>query len=94
MSGKITRCFNLTDVETETLKRHGLVNQVIAIGPSLIRPGESADVADNMITRRDIKTYVELGVVAVDKLPVAYTVAKSHAASVVNAEKRTEKKKG
>lgn len=74
------KCYNLTDIETPELKKRGLVNKTIAVGSVLIRPGESAEVSDNAVVRQAVKSYGD-SVIAVDRIPVAYVAAKSHAAT-------------
>lgn len=74
------RCYNLTDIETPDLKRRGLVNQTIAVRSTLIRPGESKDLPDDATTQRDLRTYREVGVVAIDQLPLEYAAAKGRQA--------------
>lgn len=71
------KCFNITDVETEELKKRGLVRTTLAVHGILIAPGESAEVPDDELSKRDAKGYVEVKALAVDELPASYVVAKS-----------------
>jgi len=71
------RVFNLTDVPTEELKQYGLINLNILVGEDLVRPGESVAVPDLPNLRHKIKFLVEVGALAIEKVPVEYAVAKS-----------------
>jgi len=86
------KCYNLTDIETPELKKRGLVNKTIAVGPVLIRPGESAEVSDNAVVRQAVKSYGD-SVIAVDRIPVAYAAAKSHAAAQASLVARVKPSK-
>ena len=71
------KCFNLTDVATPELKKRGLVNATLAVRSVIIKPGESAEVPDDHVSRRDAAGYVAAGAIAIDSVPVAYSVQKS-----------------
>lgn len=71
------KCFNLTDVETESLKKRGLAHTTLVVHGVLIAPGESAEVPDDELSKRDAKGYVEVQALAVGEPPSAYVVAKS-----------------
>ncbi len=76
MSNKTMKVFNITDVETDTLKQHMASNSHIAVGRSMIAPGESTEVADDPTTRAHLEHYIKIGAVAVGKPPSEYMVAK------------------
>lgn len=70
------KCYNLTDVETPELRNRHLVGATIAVRTVLIPPGGSAEVPDDPMARRDIDSYVALGALSVDTLPLHYVIAK------------------
>lgn len=71
------KCFNLTDVETPDLLARGLVNVVLVVRTTAIKPGESAEVAEDSTSRRDVANYVKVGALAVESLPITYVVQKN-----------------
>lgn len=76
MEKKVMTVYNLTDVETAQLKQYGLVSQHIVVGKALVAPGESAEVADDSVTRNGLQHYVAVGAIAVDSLPPLYALQK------------------
>ena len=70
------RIYNLTDVETPTLRQYGFVDQRFVVARALIAPGESAEVPDEPIARMALEHLVAVGAAAIDELPPAYVVAK------------------
>lgn len=79
------RVFNLTDVSTPTLVRHGLVNQQIVAHRRLVLPGEYVEVEDNSSMRARLAHLLTLGAVSVDQLPPAYLLAKQKAVPAAGA---------
>lgn len=76
------KVFNLTDVETPSLKQHKLVEQTIAVGPHLLEPGKNCDVEPSRLDhiRAGLQQLVTVGALAVgDQPPAAYVVAKAKA---------------
>lgn len=70
---------NLTDVETPTLTEKHLVNVPLVVGPHAIRPGTSAEVADDWLrmSRMGLQELVAQGAAAVGPQPPAsYILAK------------------
>jgi len=76
MSDKI-RIFNLTDVETSTLKQYGLVNVTIAVGRALVGPGETVETGGDDLTLGHLHHFITKGALAVGTLPPEYNLAKS-----------------
>lgn len=70
------KVFNLTDISTPVLEQRGLVEQHIAVGRSMIRPGEFAEVEDTPHTRSKLDFLVTVGGVAIDSLPPNYVKAR------------------
>ena len=73
---------NLTDIETPKLAQHGVVKQGIVVGPKLIEPGASDDVADEHVSAlgRGLQHLVSIGALAVGPQPPAtYVIAKEKA---------------
>ena len=52
------KCFNLTDVETPDLQKRGFVNRLLVVRGVLIKPGESAEVPEDVLSRRDVEGFV------------------------------------
>lgn len=92
------KVFNLTDIETPTLKKLGWVGVPIAVGSSLIEPGGEAEVGDTDMVRRDIGCFTTPGALAVGARPPAYLVAQATRMSRVRLaaleEIAREKRKG
>ncbi|NBO64656.1 MAG: hypothetical protein EBU88_07400 [Acidobacteria bacterium] len=87
------KCYNLTDVETPELKKRGLVNRVLAVRSVLIPPGGCADVPEDATSRRDADNYVKVGALAIDDLPIAYSVTKARMKPVEVFSRKADKKK-
>lgn len=66
------RIFNLTDVATSVLERHGLVDQHLAIARRMVNPGEFVEVEDTSTTRVDLQFLLQVGAVSIDQLPPGY----------------------
>lgn len=76
------KVFNLTDVETASLKQRGLVQHTFAVGPHLLAPGQSCDIdqAHLVHIRAGLQQLITFGALALgDQPPAAYTVAKAKA---------------
>ena len=75
------KVFNLTDVETPSLKQRGLLGQSIAVGDKLLAPGGEADVDEETLTRvrPELQHMVGLGTLALGEPPAEYKVAKEKA---------------
>lgn len=78
---KKVRVFNLTDVETPELKNRGCVGIVVAGRNFSVAPGEYCDVLLDVVNLRAIQHAVSGGMLAVDKLPVTYVLAKKKAST-------------
>jgi len=74
---KKVRLFNLTDVETPSLKEKGWVSIVVAGSGFAVAPGESAEVLLQPHTRPIIQSYIAEGLLAADVLPTSYGVQKN-----------------
>lgn len=74
------KLFNLTDMPTPVLEKHGLVRQVLVVRSTVIPPGASAEVENTDAARREAKSYVRAGAMAIDILPSGYVLAKERAA--------------
>jgi len=72
---KSVKVYNLTDVETPALKQAKLLRQTIAVGRTLVRPGEAVDVLKEVLLTRDAKHFLAVGALAQEKVPAAYRVA-------------------
>jgi hypothetical protein len=71
---------NLTDVETAVLTKKGMVRMPIVVGPRLIVPGQSMEVADDWLqmSRAGLQELVTHGAAAVGPQPPAsYVLAKN-----------------
>jgi len=72
--------YNLTDVETPTLKQYGLVGATIAVSSGkqtvAVTPGNSVETADVLLVRHHLEHLHSIGAVAFDELPEAYKKAK------------------
>lgn len=71
------KVFNLTDIETPTLKKLGMVGMWIAAGTALIPPGGEQEVGDTEMLRRDILCFTSSGALAVQVRPASYMVARA-----------------
>lgn len=71
------RIYNLTDIETPVLRKAGLVNMTIAVGPALLPPGGELEVGDTEMLRRDILCFTGTGAIALKVRPASYMVAKA-----------------
>lgn len=73
------KVFNLTDVSTKQLLQHQLVGHTVAVSNKLLGPGDMAVVEDNRseMVRDGVAKLVSMGVLAIDKLPPAYVLAKA-----------------
>jgi len=73
------KVFNLTDVSTKQLEQHKLVGHTVVVANKLLGPGDMVEVQENrtQMIRDGIDKLVGMGVLAVDKLPPTYQVAKS-----------------
>lgn len=71
------KVFNITDVETKTLKQRGLVLHTVCVGKQLIAPGESADLPDDEVQYKldGIQELVDWGVLALGQPPKGYAEA-------------------
>lgn len=71
------KIFNISDVETKTLKQHGLVNHAVVVGKALLSPGQSVEVPDNHVQHKleGIDKLVKLGVLAIGQPPKGYIPA-------------------
>lgn len=76
------RVYNLTDIPTPTLTRHGLVNQCLVAHRRVIAPGEYVDVEDNDSMRARLAHLLTVGAVSIDQLPPAYLRDKQQAAAL------------
>lgn len=70
------RVFNLTDIETPTLKQRGLVGQHFAVGTRMVAPGEYIELPDTPSTRADLHYLLTVGAVCLDTPPPPYAVAR------------------
>lgn len=73
------KVFNLTDVATKTLERHGLVRQHIAVGTRIVDPGEYVEVEDTAEMRHRLSHLVTMGALSIDSLPPTYSKARGAA---------------
>jgi hypothetical protein len=73
------RVFNLTDIPTSALEQRGLVNCQLAVGNRMICPGEFVDVEDTPSLRARLRSVVELGALALDRLPAKYVSQRQQA---------------
>jgi hypothetical protein len=71
------RVFNLTDVTTPTLKRHGLEQQTIVVGTALLSPGGMEEIGDEPHVRAGAQFLVDVGAIAFEQLPPAYMAGKA-----------------
>lgn len=70
------RVYNLTDVPTPTLERHGLVNQSIVVHRRIAAPGEYVEVETSDSMRVRLSHLLTVGAVSIDQLPPAYLKAR------------------
>ncbi len=70
------KLFNLTDVPTPELERRHIINATLAVGQHLVPPGDSIEVDKTPDLVKAVASYVEVGAMAMDSLPAAYTAAK------------------
>lgn len=75
------KVFNLTDIETPTLKAKGWLGIQIVVGNANIGPGEEADVGDTAFIRRDLLSFTPHGALSVGVRPPAYLLAQADRAS-------------
>ena len=77
------RVFNLTDVPTPALQQKGFVSHTFAVGPALLGPGESAEVAPEHVQhiKRGLQRLIADGALAMNQPPPSYLVAKDRAKS-------------
>lgn len=80
------KVYNITDVATDKLKQHGVVNQQIVVDTALIAPGGSAEIADSAHTRSQMAHLLNIGALAVDKLPPSYASEKAKNVAPVAAK--------
>lgn len=66
------KVFNLTDVETRTLKQQGLKNVPVKVGDTVIPPGEARELRGSARERAEASALVRRGAIAVDSLPPGY----------------------
>ena len=76
------KVFNLTDVSTPLLERHGMLNQTIAVGTELINPGSSAEIGEEPHVILGAQHLVSIGALAFSQLPSSYVAAKAPQAPV------------
>jgi hypothetical protein len=74
------RVFNLTDVSTPALKRHGLEQQTIVVGTALLPPGGMEEIGDEPHVRAGAQFLVDVGAIAFEQLPPAYMAGKADVA--------------
>jgi len=70
------RVYNLTDVPTPTLERHGLVNQSIVAHRRVVAPGEYVEVETSESMKVRLSHLLTVGAVSIDQLPPAYLRAR------------------
>jgi hypothetical protein len=75
------RVYNLTDVSTPVLEQRGLLDQHVAVAGRMVAPGEYVDVEDTPTARANIALLLQLGAMAIDKLPPPYVLARQQAAA-------------
>lgn len=75
------KVYNLTDVSTPVLEQRGLMNQHIAVAGRMAAPGEYVEVEDTPHARANVELLLQLGAVALDKLPPPYVLARQQAAA-------------
>ena len=71
------KVFNLTDVPTEALVTHQLRSQTLVVGKAIVSPGQMAEVEDGPHFRRKLEHLVQVGALALDKLPAVYVAQKA-----------------
>jgi len=76
---ELIRIFNLTDVTTEKLEQHKLVNQTIVVGRVLVPPGGMAEAENDGMLQYQLRHFISVGALAVGTLPPAYVLAKERA---------------
>jgi hypothetical protein len=82
--------FNLTDVPTDTLRQHELVNVAVRIGGEVILPGGSRSyrVTDRLAT--EVAVLKRLGAVSIGEQPQEYLGKKGVVSEVSTASTVTE----
>ena len=75
------KVYNLTDVSTPVLEQRGLVNQHVAVAGRMVSPGEYVEVEDTAHARANVLQLVQVGALAIDKLPPPYVLARQQMAA-------------
>jgi hypothetical protein len=72
------KVYNLTDVETPTLKQYGLVRATVVVGAQSVAPGASVVVEPKheLAARHHLEHLLSVGAVAIDEVPEKYVSAK------------------
>jgi len=73
------KIFNISDVSTSSLVKHGLVSQTFSIGGQLLKPGMYVIVDDSKkkIIGAQVRHLLKFGAIAIDKPPASYKPAPS-----------------
>jgi hypothetical protein len=77
------KVFNLTDVETRSLRQHKLLKQSVLVAGKLIAPGESVELTEPVAghDHTAMKHPLSVQALAVDSLPDGYLKAGSKSAT-------------
>lgn len=88
------KIFNISDVVTPSLTKHGLFDQTFSIGGQMVKPGSSITVDDakKKVVGAQVRHLMKFGAIAVGKVPDTYKPTAQAAPAATPSKSPPEKK--